>query len=64
MLHNNKWLIVDYWAGCTAIQQAMVAVYTAQKKTNYPPANHPAVHLQKVLFPGHNHLLTAGANDN
>ena len=32
-------------------------------KSQYPPGNHLASHLLKVLFPGHNHLLTTGTDD-
>ena len=38
-----------------------VSTITGQKG-HYPPGNHHASHLQKVLFPGHNHLLTTGAD--
>ena len=32
------------------------------QKSHYPPANHHAIHLKNVLFPGRNHLLTTGAD--
>ena len=37
----------------------MVSTYTTQKDT----IHHHASHLWNVLFPGHNHLLTIGADD-
>ena len=30
---------------------------------HYPPGNHHASRSKNVLFPGHNHLLTTGADD-
>ena len=33
------------------------------KKSHYPPGNHYASPSKNVLFPGHNHLLTTGADD-
>ena len=32
-------------------------------KGHYPPGNHHASHFQNVLFAGHNHILTTGADD-
>ena len=36
---------------------------TTGQKSHYPPANHHASHIKKVLFLDHNHLLTTGADD-
>ena len=33
------------------------------QKPHYPLGNYHASHLLYVLFPGHNHLLTTGADD-
>ena len=40
-----------------------IFVEVTGQESHYPPANHHAIHLEKCPVPGHNHLLTTGADD-
>ena len=51
-----------YYDDNCCLQWGFWIQHTAQT-SNYPPANHHAIHLKNVLFPGHNHLLTTDAGD-
>ena len=45
-----------------SVGEFVLTAFTVQK-SHYPPVIHHAIHLQNVLFPGHNHLLTTSADD-